>query len=235
VIALKADKSQKDSIKKIEETLKKLQNRENANINKVASPEKIYEKKAIALSSNIPIFKGRSDEDVENWLFLVETNMSLLDIPEKQKILSIANFLKNQAFYVYKKLIEEESIEEWEVFKDQFKKQFLKMNYALSIRDKLRNIRQTRSVCDYNDEFTELSSQAWNIADIEALAYYINGLKEPIGQLVRSRGPDCLLDALRDAMSLDSGNYATTNVNYVKQINKPRLNKNNRETRKCFQ
>jgi hypothetical protein len=36
-------------------------------------------------------------------------------------------------------------------------------------------------------------------------------------------------------MSLDSGNYATNNVNYVKQINKPRLNKNNRETRKCFQ
>jgi hypothetical protein len=179
------------------------------------------------LSSLTPVFKGNSDEDVDKWIYGIEADMRQMKMQAENRVMALNYFVKNQAFYVWRELVETQRVSDWEIFKEKFRAQFRMNNKALVYREKLAELRQKGTVSEYNDSFFELKSNAGEMSDIEALTYYIKGLNRDIQMVVRSRGPNCLIDAMREASTLDSMNKSETRINYVKSINKPKYNGSN--------
>jgi hypothetical protein len=129
-----------DSLEKLKtDQLSKLESQINAN------------KEYVILSLTVPVFKGRHDEDVEDWLF--ERNMLQLRMHEAAKV--NANFVKNHAYHVYKKYVSNGG-SSWSELKHIMRYNFGSDNKKLELRDQLRYLKQTKSVSDYNDQFLKL-------------------------------------------------------------------------------
>jgi hypothetical protein len=126
--------------------------------------------KVYKLSTQTPIFKGNSEDDVDRWLYGVEADMNLINMPHNMKVKFLNYYLKNQAFHVWRELVDK-GVLDWETFKDEFRKQFSVTNKALIYREKLKELKQRGTVSEYNDTFCELKYNAGKMQDIEALTY----------------------------------------------------------------
>jgi hypothetical protein len=202
-----------DSLEKLKtDQLSKLESQFNAN------------KEYVNLSPTVPVFKGRHDEDVEDWLFIIERNMLQLRMHEAAKVNAVANFVKNHAYHVYKKYVSNGgSI--WSEFKHVMRYNFGSDNKKLELRDQLRYLKQTKSVSDYNDQFSEITAAIGDMTELEMVSAYLFGLDPRISSLVRNKGGKTIADVMRDARMLDVNGYKQdanpVGVSYIKQINGP--------------
>jgi hypothetical protein len=143
------------------------------------------------------MFSGKSKEDVNTWIFVVENAMKLVNIPKDKEILAIGPYLSRHAFGLYKRMVEEEDDADWNGFKKTLRVNFASANKDLDIRSAMRALKQETTISNYMDEFFELSASVSNMSDAELLSNYLCGLKPNIETLIRSKGPQTFADALR--------------------------------------
>ena len=105
------------------------------------------------MSSQLPKFSGRSNEDVEKWIFTIERDMDYNDIDYHKRMLAIASLLDGHPFHMYKKYMESEKTKSWSEFKNMLRQMFATTNKDLDIRIKLRNLKQgSMAVEEFNDK-----------------------------------------------------------------------------------
>jgi CRISPR/Cas system CSM-associated protein Csm4 (group 5 of RAMP superfamily) len=68
----------------------------------------------------------------------------------------------------------------WEEFERQLKAQFAPIDELEELRDQLANLKQFRSVVDYNTEFTNLILQITDLSEAEKINKYKRGLKDHV-------------------------------------------------------
>ena len=127
------------------------------------------------LDSRTPVFNGNNMK-VSDWLFLVENQMLVDDVPADKKLRLLAQFLRGTALNMLKRQISKGN-SDWNDFKEVLIKTFQAQGYERSLRTKLLNLKQTDSFEKYSSEFQYICSQLGSMSDVDLLACFMQGLK----------------------------------------------------------
>ena len=139
-------------------------------------------------------FDGRfRDARAEDWLIRFERYCSAARIAEtgSERILCAGLLLTGNASRWYDQLgtiigltIGGKALTPYEVFKYRFRQRFINSNEAEDAFDRIRELRQKRSVNEYVTEFERIRSRMTNFDDKDAVRFFRGGLKPEIRQLV---------------------------------------------------
>ena len=80
------------------------------------------------------------------------------------------------------------TIEMWEDFKREIKRQFYPKNVAYLVRKNMRHLKHTNSIRDYVNEFSSLMLEIPNMTEEELLFNFIDNLQGWVEQELRHRG-----------------------------------------------
>ena len=80
------------------------------------------------------------------------------------------------------------SINTWEEFKADLKRQFYQENVEDEARGKLRRLTQKGSICDYEEEFLELLLEIPNMGEKDSLFSFMDGLAGWVKMELQRRG-----------------------------------------------
>lgn len=94
------------------------------------------------------------------------------------------------------------SIQTWEQFKSELKRQLYPQNVVNEARRKLRELKQTTSIREYVKEFTKLILQIPNMSGEDVLFYFMDGLQNWAKQELQRRQVKDVDEAIAVAESL---------------------------------
>ncbi|KAG0037412.1 hypothetical protein BGZ83_003454 [Gryganskiella cystojenkinii] len=139
-------------------------------------------------------FDGRfRDARAEDWLTRFERYCATARIAEtgQERILCAGLLLTGNASRWYDQLgmiigttIRGKALTPYEVFKYQFRQRFINSNEAEEAFDRIRELRQKRSVNEYLTEFERIRGHMTDFNDKDAVRFFRSGLKPEIRQLV---------------------------------------------------
>jgi len=102
--------------------------------------------------------------------------MNASGILEIQKVDKVALLLKGQALESYRDFIKRNG-SYWEDLKQTLTESFENINAETEARERLKNLRQNRSVVEYNDIFSEQLQPIKVLNELDKLAAYLPGLQ----------------------------------------------------------
>jgi hypothetical protein len=103
----------------------------------------------------------------------------------------------------------------WNEFKDQLTAQFQPVDFQENLRQQLLQLRQKHSLHDYISTFRNIVGQINAMDELTQVMLFINGLSSNTGLYVRSKHPQTVEAAIREATTYD--NVMTINkINPVK-------------------
>jgi hypothetical protein len=147
---------------------------------------------------------------VDLWLFEMEQYCDAVKMPSGVRVDFAASFLRTGAATWWRAHIEGfkkgsyAKCSDWNDFSNSLKKQFKPINFQKIARDKLFNLRQTKSVVQYIYEFHALCLDIDDISEGEKLDKFKRGLKWDVQQEVELKDPKTLEDAMQIAQRIDS-------------------------------
>ena len=95
------------------------------------------------------------------------------------------------------------SYRKWDNFKKAILSNFQSPDEGKRSLEKLRELRQTCTVCDYTYEFRNLVREVPSFTDAQLCVFYIHGLKPNVGRDTDAQCPTTLDGAIRVAERLD--------------------------------
>ena len=129
------------------------------------------------LGPNTMVYGDLNDKrSIMDWLFNIETNMSLANIPSNLKISIASSYLRGIAFQMVKRYHNEKNTD-WNHFKKELIKTFLPPNYELSIRTRFLNLRQTAGFESYSRDFQLFSNQLPDMSKEDRFTCFLQGLR----------------------------------------------------------
>ncbi|XP_070020078.1 uncharacterized protein [Nicotiana sylvestris] len=128
-----------------------------------------------------PVFKGvRDAQEVENFLWHLENYFrkdKVRDDEAKIKT-TVLYFLETAMLWWIRKMADVDkglcTISTWDQFKAEFKRQFFPNNVLYEKRRKLKELKQTGSICNYVKEFTTLMLQISDLTN-DDLLFHLTG------------------------------------------------------------
>lgn len=139
-------------------------------------------------------FDGKfRDARAEDWLVRFERYCSAARIAEtgQERILCAGLLLTGNASRWYDQLgtiigttIGGRSLTPYEVFKYRFRQRFINSNEAEDAFDRIRELRQRKSVSEYVTDFERIRGRMTDFNDKDAVRFFRGGLKPEIRQLV---------------------------------------------------
>ena len=118
------------------------------------------------LDSKTPVFKSKSDEDIETWLFKIETALKFASVPEDMWLIAVTNYVEGTAFEMVMTAIKDKS--SWFLLRDLLVKTFRATFKDFNVRSKLLSLRDTGNFEKYLHDFRTLSNQIQKSAMPEA-------------------------------------------------------------------
>ncbi|KAE9092239.1 hypothetical protein PF010_g17883 [Phytophthora fragariae] len=137
--------------------------------------------------SGLPKFKGKRDEDVRQWLFQVET---LCRINGHDATDSTAPVEQT-----------------WEQFTHDALAHFEASNYQAVLRQKLRQLRQTSDIEEYNGKYSSLVFRVENMSEVDQVSYYCDGLKRATQAYVKLQNATTLSEAMDQASKYEMSHF----------------------------
>jgi hypothetical protein len=113
--------------------------------------------------------------------------------------------------------------QDWPNFKTEIRHQFLPKNVLRAARHRLENLKQLKSVTQYNADFAAAMIEVVNLSDAEALSLYMRGLKSQTYDYVDLEEPDKLYDAMKIAEKFDVIKFGQNARNSKSNFKRPRL------------
>jgi len=172
-----------------------------------AKKEEAAKPRNYKIDPNTPIFYGRPDQNVHDWFTIVEANMSLINVPDDLKINMIKGYVRGAAFQAveaYQKAANEANKNNWETFKEVFKKKFEPFDFQNKLKIQLRQLRQTGSLSQYIMNFETLINQIDEmIIEDQILQFQLGLNNNEIRFQVRSAQPETLEEAIEVARLYD--------------------------------
>ena len=163
----------KDEVKTLKEGVK---------VGGLASPDR--DREDMVEAPNPPIFKSaRDSQKVENFLWHLENYFKCSPMrSDENKINTVVLYLSEMAM-LWWRCKEAEigkgtcTINKWEQFRKEFKKNFFPNNVVYEVKCKFRELKQMGSIWAYVKEFTTLTLQLPNLIEEDMLFHFMDGLQ----------------------------------------------------------
>ena len=179
-------------------------------------------KELIKTDTTLPIFNGKSDMNIDEWLYQCNKLMTRLGYSDGEKVDVITYYLRGMALQDY--LVFERikgNTPNWDEFEEYMRTKYTPQNHTQIIRDKIVELKQLTSIREFYLDFRRLALQAPKITEDEQMSWFIKNMKPGISQHVLLQKPKSLEDAYQAALLYET--YCTKmdkNIFYTKEIPK---------------
>ncbi|KAG6627028.1 hypothetical protein CIPAW_15G094100 [Carya illinoinensis] len=174
-------------------------------------------------------FDGKRDaKELENYMWHMERYFEALNMQDEHvKVRTASLYLTNLAGTWWRRKHSEIekgtcTIDSWEEFKCELKRQFYPENVAIHARKRMKELKHTSSICNYVEEFSALMFQITNMREEDLLFNFIDGLKSWVAQELKRRGVNDISTALTVAETLEEFEYHKSD-----NSSKPKSSKDN--------
>jgi hypothetical protein len=160
-----------------------------------------------------PTYKGDPSENVLAWLLQVRTIFRAQGINDGAiRIYYAATGLQGSALHWYLNKVQttlpnQQTFTGWDDFMAQLRAAFEPPNYQQHLRRQLKQLKQTGSVHEYGAHFRNLIGQITDMADLDKVTYFIEGLKPATKMEVNYQSPANFEDAWKLAIRYDTAMF----------------------------
>jgi hypothetical protein len=128
------------------------------------------------LDSNTPIFSSKPGENILDWLFVIENNLRLANVPIQMYIIAVTSYLKGTALQMLK-AFRTRGQTDWIAFKTELLRTFRPVDHERIIRTKLLNLKHSENFDKYSNDFLYWANQLPEMSESDKLACFMQGLK----------------------------------------------------------
>lgn len=153
-----------------------------------------------------PTFGGRVEEDVESFIFGMETYFRLKRVQlEGDKVDLAMSVLKDLALAWIRDAVRasKRNPDSWKEFTEWIREHFAPADRQLAVRAKLRELRQVGSLEDYVLAFLKEIGGAVDMSETDRIGYFCAGLASQVQRSVVLAGPKTLVEAVTAARRCD--------------------------------
>jgi Retrotransposon gag protein len=170
-------------------------------------------------------FKG-DQQELESWLFNIEEYFHNTNLTEDKWLrVAISDMTGNATLWWRMRINRQDQPQDWPNFKTEIRRQFLPKNVLRAAQHQLENLKQLKSVTQYNADFAAAMIEVVNLSDAEALSLYMRGLKSQTYDYVDLEEPDKLYDAMKIAEKFDVIKFGQNVRNSKSNFKRPRLDR----------
>jgi hypothetical protein len=150
-------------------------------------------------------FNGTNSENVVTWLSILEEVMANHSIIDAERVSLAASLLGGTALQWFVNLkLKNLRPASWNDFKEQITAQFQPIDFQENLRQQLLHLRQQHSLQEYIYAFRNLIGQVNAMDELTQVMLFINGLSSNTGLYVRSKHPQTVEAAIREATTYDN-------------------------------
>ena len=155
----------------------------------------------------LPLFFGKKGESVRTWLFQLEHTVHARRCSDEIKLHLVATCLKDAALQWFVNFSANNTLLSWQMFVDNVILAFEPPHYQQILRQQLLSARQTDHVQTYVQNFRGLVNQATQVAELDKVLYFSQGLKPKTRSEVLYRAPTTLEEAIDIAVKFESAHF----------------------------
>ena len=129
-----------------------------------------------ANKAQLPTYSGKTNENLRNWIFLVETRFDTDNILPAKQIDFVVGYLRDLALETYRHMGISGRKPTWTEVKKRFINQFEPYNAQARLRGELLQLKQGSGPNSYNTyvyDFQRLVNQVVNMDDEDKMTYFI--------------------------------------------------------------
>ncbi len=161
-------------------------------------------------------YNGTSDENIVTWLISLEEVMANRLVHDDERISLAVSLLGGTALQWFVNLtLKDQRPSSWIDFKHKLISQFQPPDFQENLRQQLLQLRQKHSLQDYIYSFRNIVGQVNAMDELTQVMFFINGLSSSTGLYVRSKHPQTVEAAIREATTYDNV-MAISKNNHVK-------------------
>jgi hypothetical protein len=150
-------------------------------------------------------YTGTHDENVVTWLLALEEVMTHRLIHDDERISLAVSLLGGTALQWFVNLkVKNQRPSSWNEFKDKIKSQFQPADFQEHLRQQLLQLRQKHSLQEYIQLFRSIVGQIHDMDELTQVMMFVNGLSSNTSLYVRSKHPQTVEDAIREATTYDN-------------------------------
>jgi hypothetical protein len=178
------------------------------------------------LDSKTPIFKSSTREDVETWLYKVETALEVACIPETHWLAAISNYVEGTAFEMVRSASTEKRT--WADFKDKLVKTFRPTYKDFNLRSELLKLKDTGNFDEYLYKFRAITNKVSQkvVSEQDKFTCFVQGLKLNTRKELFIKEVKDLEDAILLASKIENIDLSTSRENNVSAVNVVQTRKN---------
>jgi predicted aspartyl protease len=178
------------------------------------------EPRQFSMNSTQPLYKGKFNEDLDEWLWTTETNLNAAGIEGARQVIVAAGYLRENAQQAYRQICTKFKYLDWETFKLEMRARFEYSESTEVLVGKLCALKQEGGVEEYIEKFTYIANRG-NLDDAVAVGLFVKGLAPELAGETRYKKPKTLnaaihvvLDFVQVKLGQKIGQPAAT-ANYV--------------------
>ena len=158
--------------------------------------------------AEIPTFSGKPNENVRNWLFLLENRFDAEHISSSNRIYIAVGYLRDLALETYINMsMNNNKKTTWNEVKEWFIEKFEPYNAQMKLRVELSKLKQKKGPNSYNTyvyKFKRLVNQAFNMNDLDKIIYFKSGLHKYTSQRIQESCAKTLEECMHIADSIEN-------------------------------
>jgi hypothetical protein len=158
-------------------------------------------------------FRGKRGEDVRQWLFQVENACRIhhhIVSDDSMMIPSIAGTAMEGSaagWFLHWSSIVNPADQTWKAFSEAALAHFEASNYQATLRQRLRGLRQTGDIEEYNGKYSEMIFRIEDMSTIDQISNYCAGLKPKTRAYVQIEDPSNLSQAMDSATKYELAHF----------------------------
>ena len=174
-----------------------------------------------SVNSSQTVFSGKSSEDVDAWLYTLDLNLDVANIPERLRVSYAGSYMKDQALQYFRQIKSRKQNINWIEFQKEFKKRFRAPDYDQKLLRKVMDFKQIGSISKYVDEFTLLVNQITEITEEMKVIIFRKNIDPDIDGLLSINDPKTLDEAINFAIkygeTIAKKSSDIKSVNYIQK------------------
>jgi hypothetical protein len=190
--------------------------------------------KSYKLPTSIPKFDGR--QDLEKWLFIVDTQLKILSVPRKLKLDVVSPHFAGLALEYLIKFRKVDRKKSWSKFKRELRRVFATHDRENKIRKVIMSIKHYGNFTSFTRKFLSLLNQAPDdYNENERIFFFTNALSMEAQHDLKRARPRTLTEAIEIATLFDEMHPVNRQANHENATNgntnhtKKKKNRNNNQ------
>jgi hypothetical protein len=150
----------------------------------------------------IPPFHGNKDEDVDDWLYMVNTFVITRKIADEDILPAFSSLLRGNALSTFRKFQRDHPQEQfdWRVFSPILRGRFESVDSQRKLRHELRELSAKIGLRQYINKFEAISCKVRGLDEKELVLQFCEGLQQKMKFEVITKHPRTVVEAIQIAL-----------------------------------